>query len=177
MPRNPSSPRCRGAHACRWRRCWLGAAGYERRDVPANPCRAYPQVARQLSSRACRLIARRRPAASSERRLARPRVAHDERQLRAVAATPLVSREARRVRAALPEPGERVRRAVCRPALHYRSQMKKKSTPRLKVRRETLRVLDSTDLKRAAGGGTESVGPNCPVTLAAPSPQSKTSGG
>jgi hypothetical protein len=55
--------------------------------------------------------------------------------------------------------------------------MKKKSTPRLEVRRETLRTLDSTDLKRAAGGEFDSVGPNCPITHAIPSPQVKTSGG
>lgn len=55
--------------------------------------------------------------------------------------------------------------------------MKKKPTPRLQVRRETLRALESTDLKRAAGGGIESVGPNCPLPQAVPSPQSKTSGG
>jgi hypothetical protein len=68
-------------------------------------------------------------------------------------------------------PGRRSSRG--RWALRYRVEMKKSSTTKLVVRRETLRALSNVDLARAAGGDAvmlpESGDKGCAV-LVAPQP-------
>lgn len=41
------------------------------------------------------------------------------------------------------------------PSLRYRGEMRKSKTPKLVVRRETLRALASVELTRAVGGNAE----------------------